>query len=191
MAKRKHPTPKVSLRDIGCIRWDGIGYVPVDHWMKNNGGELIIRTIKGYDNKFKFALQYIEPDHLDHTFVESLQRIHAACPEALFIGPVESVAHMGENGIPEALMTTVTAGDAVSLGTMTAHAVWAKPPGGVPEEGIVPQATKEDIIIRIAGKGVVIEGTLDILYAGQCIRAGPYSILGGGYTEVDRHSDFR
>ena len=32
-------------------------------------GELIMRIVKGYDNKFRFSVQYIEPDHLDHTFM--------------------------------------------------------------------------------------------------------------------------
>lgn len=31
-------------------------------------GELIVRIVKGYDNKFGFAVQFIEPDQLDHHY---------------------------------------------------------------------------------------------------------------------------
>ena len=75
-------------------------------------------------------------DHGDHTCPESLLRIHAAFPEARFYGPHESMARLRANGIPEGLLSTVTAGDARALGTLKLYAVWAKPPAGVPEEGI-------------------------------------------------------
>ena len=103
-------------------------------------------------------------DHLDHTFVESLLRIHAAFPNARFIGPVESVAHMGESGIPEALMTTVTAGDTISLGTMTAYAVWTKPPEGDPEADIDPP--------DVAHLGFVVEaGPVRVYISGDPLRS--------------------
>ena len=77
-------------------------------------------------------------DHRDHTCIESILRIHAAFPEAKFIGPVESVTRMKENGIPDTLVTTVSAGGTVSLGTMVFHAVWSKPETGDPAHGIEP-----------------------------------------------------
>ncbi len=77
-------------------------------------------------------------DHGDHTCMESLLRIHTAFPEAQYVGPPESVKRMREGGIPEALLTEVTAGDTAPLATMIAHAVWAKPPEGDPENGIKP-----------------------------------------------------
>lgn len=77
-------------------------------------------------------------DHGDHTCMESLERIHAAFPEAQYVGPPESIARMRSGGIPGELLREVTAGDSAPLATMTAHAVWAKPPGGAPEDGIKP-----------------------------------------------------
>lgn len=31
-------------------------------------GELIVRIVRGYDNQFRFAIQFIEPDQLDHQY---------------------------------------------------------------------------------------------------------------------------
>ncbi len=75
-------------------------------------------------------------DHGDHTCVESLLRIHAAFPQARFVGPQESIAALRDAGIPEALLSTITADETQSLGAVKLHAVWAKPPAGAPEEGI-------------------------------------------------------
>jgi len=77
-------------------------------------------------------------DHGDHTCVESLLRIHAAYPDARYIGPPESVARLADSGIPFTLLSDITAGESAQLGTMTAHAVWSKPMVGAPEEGIPP-----------------------------------------------------
>ena len=38
-------------------------------------GEFIIRKVKGFDNPFKFALQLIEPDYLDHNFSDPMRKI--------------------------------------------------------------------------------------------------------------------
>ncbi len=98
-------------------------------------------------------------NHGDHTCIESLQRIHAAFPEARYVGPPESVANMQENGIPENLLTTVTAGDSASIGTMTARTVWAKPMEGVPEEDIRPP---------------------DVQHLGYVVEAGPVHVFLSG-----------
>jgi L-ascorbate metabolism protein UlaG (beta-lactamase superfamily) len=75
-------------------------------------------------------------DHGDHTCMESLLRIHEAFPEAKYVGPAESIMRMGDQGIPDRLLTEVIAGESAPLATMTATAVWAKPPQGAPEDGI-------------------------------------------------------
>jgi L-ascorbate metabolism protein UlaG (beta-lactamase superfamily) len=48
-------------------------------------------------------------DHGDHTCMESLLRIHEAFPEVRFVGPAESIMRMDDGGIPDRLMTEVTA----------------------------------------------------------------------------------
>lgn len=75
-------------------------------------------------------------DHGDHTCIESLLRIHAAFPDTHFYGPHESMTRLRASGIPEVFLTSVTAGDTRRLGALKLHAVWAKPPAGVPEDGI-------------------------------------------------------
>jgi|APSaa5957512622_1039677.scaffolds.fasta_scaffold11466_3 L-ascorbate metabolism protein UlaG (beta-lactamase superfamily) len=77
-------------------------------------------------------------NHGDHTCVESLLRIRSAYPEVRFVGPVESVRKIQEAGIPADMTESITAGDAAEIGTMKVHAVWSKPPQGIPENDINP-----------------------------------------------------
>jgi L-ascorbate metabolism protein UlaG (beta-lactamase superfamily) len=91
-------------------------------------------------------------DHGDHTCVESIQRIHAAFPEARFVGPSESTARIIANGIPQGQVTPLAAGDEVVLGTLVAHAVWSKPPQGVPTEGIEKPDVQHLGYVIVAGE---------------------------------------
>ena len=77
-------------------------------------------------------------NHGDHTCIESIQRIHEAFPNCRYVGPSESIENLLDNGIPMELTTEVIAGEEASLGDVTAHVVWAKPPEGVPEDNIEP-----------------------------------------------------
>lgn len=77
-------------------------------------------------------------NHGDHTCIESLKRIRDAFPHCHYIGPPESVANMLKNDFSQNTVTEITAEDVSTLGPMTVHAVWAKPPRGVPEDGIKP-----------------------------------------------------
>ena len=98
-------------------------------------------------------------DHSDHTCVESLLRIHAAFPAARFVGPAESIARVTQSGIPEALTTIVAVGDTAQLGGMSAHAVWSKPPAGMPQDGIQPPDVQHfGYVIQAGGVGVYISG---------------------------------
>ena len=98
-------------------------------------------------------------NHGDHTCIESLLRIHAAFPHCRFVGPPESVASMKTSGIPEGLLTEVTAGDTAKYETITAHTVWAKPPGGAPEDGINPPDVQHlGYVVEIGPIRVYISG---------------------------------
>lgn len=155
------------------------------HWfgqnsfaVKERGGRLI--QIDPYFPRNRPAEKYIHPDspldeaalptdfvllthdHRDHTCIESIQRIHTAFPQARFIGPVESVHKMKENGIPETVMTEISSGESVSSGTMTVHAVWSKPEGGDPVHGIDPPD------VRHLGY-VVDTGSARVYISGDCI----------------------
>lgn len=77
-------------------------------------------------------------NHSDHTWPESCLHIHQSFPDCRFVGPVESTNNLRENGIAADRLVTVSVGDAVSLGSMTAHVVYAKPPQGDPDAGIKP-----------------------------------------------------
>ena len=77
-------------------------------------------------------------DHGDHTCLESVDRLREAYPDVRFVGPPESAQRLRGAGVDDASITAVTAGDTASMGTMTAHTVWAKPPGGDPDNDIAP-----------------------------------------------------
>ncbi|MEX1020219.1 MAG: MBL fold metallo-hydrolase [Litorilinea sp.] len=98
-------------------------------------------------------------NHGDHTCVESCLRIHAAFPSCQFVGPSESTENLAKNGIPADRLTTIQAGDTTALGTMQAHVVWAKPPGGAPEDGIKPPDVQHlGYVVAASGVNVYISG---------------------------------
>lgn len=77
--------------------------------------------------------------HGDHTCSETLSRIHRSWPQAKYIGPVESIRKiLDQTDISADHTTVITAGASVKLNTMTAYAVYAKPPEGDPKSGIRP-----------------------------------------------------
>lgn len=77
-------------------------------------------------------------NHGDHTCIESINRIHAACPNVAYIAPKESASALEDAGIDSAKITVVEGGDTVSIAPLTVYAVWAKPPHGLPEDDIPP-----------------------------------------------------
>lgn len=98
-------------------------------------------------------------NHSDHTCIESLLRIAHAWPQARFAGPVESVQAMVDAGIPKERTLTVRAGEAHRLGSVTVHAVYAKPPEGDPERGIAPpDVTHLGYVVDAGGVRVYISG---------------------------------
>ncbi len=90
------------------------------------------------ENTLKTDAVLLTHDHGDHTSVETLARIREGWPQARYYGPVECMVRLRQQGFPESLLTTVAAGDVVQVGTFTTYAVWSKPMGGAPEEGIKP-----------------------------------------------------
>ncbi len=78
-------------------------------------------------------------DHLDHTFPESLERIHQRNPYAKYIGPDESVQRiLSATTIDQKYTAKIVVGMALDLRSMVVHAVYAKPPQGDPAHNIQP-----------------------------------------------------
>jgi L-ascorbate metabolism protein UlaG (beta-lactamase superfamily) len=111
------------------------------------------------ESDLRTDLVLLTHDHMDHTFPESLQRIRAAWPLARYVGPRESAARLRGLEIPEDRITSVTAGETARLGTMAAHAVYAKPPEGDAAHGIKPP---------------------DVEHLGYVIEAGPVRVYISG-----------
>jgi L-ascorbate 6-phosphate lactonase len=77
-------------------------------------------------------------NHLDHTLPESCLAIHKSFADCQFVGPIESINNLRENGVAAERLLTVNVGDVVKLGSMTAHVLYAKPVEGEPAAGIKP-----------------------------------------------------
>ena len=75
-------------------------------------------------------------DHGDHTCPETLTRIRNAHPDCEYTGTSASAARIVGLGVPGDKVYSITAGQSHQLGTMTAHAVYAKPPRDLPEDNI-------------------------------------------------------
>lgn len=98
-------------------------------------------------------------NHRDHTWPESLLKIHQAFGDCRFVGPVESIANLREHGIPEERLITVGAGDTVDLEGVTVHVVWAKPPQGAPQDGIKPPDVQHlGFVVALGGVRIYISG---------------------------------
>jgi L-ascorbate metabolism protein UlaG (beta-lactamase superfamily) len=100
-------------------------------------------------------------NHGDHTCLETLGRIRAAYPEVRCVGPVESIAALEKAGFPSSCLTVVAAGQRVSLGSMAVNAVWSKPAGGLPQDGIAPPDVQHlGYVIEAGGTRVYVSGDL-------------------------------
>ncbi|MCC7261898.1 MAG: MBL fold metallo-hydrolase [Candidatus Latescibacteria bacterium] len=91
-----------------------------------------------WEESLRTDLVLLTHDHSDHTWPESLRRIWAASPAVSFVGPVESEQRVRREGMGTVGFTVVQAGGQVQFGGLQIHAVWAKPPGGLPQDKIEP-----------------------------------------------------
>ena len=98
--------------------------------------------------------------HGDHTCTESILRIHENFKKVKYVGPHESIRQiLTETNIPAEQTHVVDAGDTIELGSMIAHAVYAKPPAGDPEADIAPpDVTHLGYVIDAAGVKVYFSG---------------------------------
>jgi len=117
-------------------------------------------------------------DHGDHTCVESLERVREGSPEVRIVGPEESVARLAAHGFADASLITARAGEALTLGTMTVHVVWSKPPEGVAADGIRPPDVQHlGYVIEIGGRRVYVTGDLINTFADHDGLVAPVAAL--------------
>lgn len=98
--------------------------------------------------------------HGDHTCSETLSRIRKNWSGAIYVGPKESIRQiLEETPINETYTRTISAGESVKIGTMTAYAVYAKPPEGDPKAGIgKPDVTHLGYVIDADGVRLYFSG---------------------------------
>jgi L-ascorbate 6-phosphate lactonase len=101
-------------------------------------------------------------DHMDHTNPETIARIHAAWPEAQYIGPEDAIAKVrSQTKVDAAHTTVIAAGNTLSIGPLTVHAFWSKPPDGDAAAGIPPaNAIHLGYVIGLEGLKVYVTGDL-------------------------------
>ncbi|MEM7031882.1 MAG: MBL fold metallo-hydrolase [Chloroflexota bacterium] len=99
-------------------------------------------------------------DHLDHTFPNSLARIQQMGWNTHYVGPEESINRLiTENIVSNAETTIIQAGQTVSLGSMKAQAVFAKPENGDPLANIdPPDVTHLGYIVEASGHTLYFSG---------------------------------
>ena len=129
---------------------------------RNRPDEEYIHPVAPLDEAtFKIDYVLLTHDHGDHTCTELLLRIYEAFPAVRYVGPHESIDRLLEIGFPKSLLSTIAAGDSAQLGRMTAHAVWSKPPDGVPADGIpIPDVTHLGYVLEIGAIRVYVSGDL-------------------------------
>lgn len=101
-------------------------------------------------------------DHMDHTNPETIARIHAAWPEAQYVGPEDAIVRVLDQTEVDADHTTViAAGDTVTLGPLTVHAFWSKLTEGDPAAGIPPaNAVHLGYVIEMEGRKLYVTGDM-------------------------------
>jgi L-ascorbate metabolism protein UlaG (beta-lactamase superfamily) len=121
-----------------------------------------IHAVAPFDeNILKVDYVLLTHDHGDHTCTESLLRIRNACPAAHYYGPQASIDRLRGVGFPDEVLSTVVAGDTLHPGNLTAHVVWAKPPIGVPADGIpVPDVEHLGYVLEIGTARIYVSGDI-------------------------------
>jgi L-ascorbate metabolism protein UlaG (beta-lactamase superfamily) len=101
-------------------------------------------------------------DHMDHTHPETIARIHAAWPEVQYVGPEDAIAKvLGQTKVDQVHTTVIAAGNTLSMGPLTVHAFWSKPPDGDPAAGIPPaNAVHLGYVIELGGIKLYVTGDL-------------------------------
>lgn len=96
-------------------------------------------------------------NHGDHTCLESLQRLNSTFPDLSYFGPGESMEALQQAGFSN--LNEVNAGHHTRLADLQIHAVLAKPPQGVPEEGIAqPDVTHLGYVVDTGAVSIYISG---------------------------------
>lgn len=96
-------------------------------------------------------------NHGDHTCFESLERFREAFPDLVYVGPFESVQALQQAGFSN--LREIAAGDRITLADLTIHAVLAKPPQGVPADGIAPpDVTHLGYVVDTGSVSIYISG---------------------------------
>jgi L-ascorbate metabolism protein UlaG (beta-lactamase superfamily) len=117
-------------------------------------------------------------DHSDHTHPETLGRIRAAWPEAVFVGPKESAARLDAQGVRKEPFVVIDAGSAWSLRDFAANFVYSKPPGGDPQAGIKPpDVTHLGVVLACGPVRLYITGDLIHTFADMAELVSPVRAL--------------
>lgn len=77
--------------------------------------------------------------HSDHTNSETIARIHRAWPDAMYIGPKESIDQiLRDTEVGQDYTISIIAEESITVGEITVYAFYSKPPTGDPGAGIQP-----------------------------------------------------
>jgi L-ascorbate metabolism protein UlaG (beta-lactamase superfamily) len=118
--------------------------------------------------------------HGDHTNSETIARIHRAWPETQYVGPKESIAQiLSETTVDSGNTIAIEAGDAITVGDVSVHAFYSKPPDGDPAAGIKPPDVAHlGYVIELEGIKLYVTGDAINTFADHDELIAPIAALG-------------
>jgi len=98
--------------------------------------------------------------HGDHMHPETISRIRAAWPDAVYVGPEEAIAQvLAETEVDASHTFVVRAGESCVQGPFLIQAFHSKPPEGDPAAGIAaPDVTHLGYVIGVEGLSIYVTG---------------------------------
>ena len=131
-------------------------------------------------------------NHGDHTWPESINRIHQTSPEVRCVGPEESIAQVLSDTVDADHTTTIHAGESSGLGSLTVDAVYAKPPNGHPAADIAPpDVTHLGYVLKTDGVTLYFSGDPINTFADHDELVTRCCCTQSGYRFLDQSSDGR
>ena len=98
--------------------------------------------------------------HLDHTHPESIDPLHKARPDVIYVGPQDAIDKViAGNGIHPAHTRVMHAGQSLQVKDVTIHALYSKPPAGDPTANIAPPDVPHlGYVVEMDGKRLYFSG---------------------------------
>lgn len=98
--------------------------------------------------------------HLDHTHPETIEPLHNAFPDVIYVGPQDAIEKVViQNRVDPDHTRVVNAGDSLTIHGVTIHVVYSKPPAGDPAANIAPPDVPHfGYVVEMSGRRLYFSG---------------------------------